>query len=65
MKTGSEVIYKYGYHWIESRNGPAMEYQFERIETEPEESIWYCQNCDSTDVDAHEGICFNCTDDEE
>lgn len=40
--------------WLEDK-GP-----FTRVTTEAEESAWYCTMCGSLDVDAHEGVCFNC-----
>jgi len=39
--------------------------QFIRVTTDLEESAWYCDLCGSLDVDAHEGICYNCGETEE
>lgn len=39
--------------------------QFIRVSTDLEESVWYCDLCGSLDVDAHEGVCYNCGEDDE
>ncbi len=41
--------------WIEDKG------QFSRVTTAPEESAWYCTLCGSLNVDAHDGICNNCS----
>lgn len=43
--------------WLEDKG------QFTRVATETEESVGFCTLCGSLDVDAHEGVCFNCGED--
>lgn len=49
-----ELLEKFDCEWLEDKG------RFTRVTTSPEESVWYCTDCGSTDVDADEGICHDC-----
>lgn len=53
-KTIDDLTRLYETEFLESKG------QFTRVTTEYEESVWYCELCGSLDVDAHEGVCYNC-----
>jgi len=53
-ETLSDLMELYACEFLESRGN------FTRVTTEPEESAWFCETCESLDVDAHDQICFNC-----
>lgn len=45
--------------WLEDKG------QFTRFTTQPEESVWYCRLCESTNVDVDENVCHNCGEEDE
>lgn len=57
--TIDELRQIYDCEWLEDCKGG----RFSRVTTSPEESAWFCTDCGSLDVDAHEGICNCCGED--
>jgi hypothetical protein len=57
-KTLDDLQALYDCEWLESRGRLA------RVTTEPEQSAWYCLECNSLNVDSCEGICYDCEEDD-
>jgi len=54
FQTIDDLMEVYDCEFLEERG------KFVRVTTEPEASAWYCRDCGSLDVDAHDGVCYEC-----